>query len=349
MTRLPLDGHAISWLEQFLSDNDVLATNGTNDKMPYRVRDYFHPEISVHAYIDRNIFSHAISLQRIANSGTVGQEQRIAAACACFLNLIDAQVEPNIAIYELSSRSDRAHVNEEYRRYRVAINVHPVSYYRIAIGAADCIPEHDITEIEDRLSNEDLPDVMFERGLRHWKSIYLCLLKVACLLKGKNSSFSTAKAYINWMVHEFVMNGVELPYVLVGLSSRSPGILRGFRSDNPDTLSDALRRASWDLMYLRFLQKKSEVTDSTKINLLCTRDAPLRNYAQKVVFGRDGVGIDEVLRPFWGDHSTELAALVHDNERVTQEAGREAVIEARLRAAGEQIRVCENELGLNEL
>jgi hypothetical protein len=205
-----------------------------------------------------------------------------------FAQCTNAQVEPNLALYEVAQTRGPAAAEQDHERFRIADNLPTRGWTELALGRLEQMSESYVQQavVPGRVE----PDVDFAMPLRRWRRNYILALKLAVLeLEGGNAE-ERMLSLISWMHRDFLLGG---PAILLAAHYLAPnsnrgGLISGLRSQTRPRAIEGLKNVAWDLTYLSELLRREEEQDvNDEVAVFATLDVGLRRIASSLVLPTD--------------------------------------------------------------
>ena len=348
-------------VEQVRNADPLVASPSTVDD-PYNLRKYivatFGETASLWALLDNNILTRACALaegQSAVRPDPNDSSYRIVAAIMCFFILGGFDLEPSIAIYEKSARSDHQTALDALGSFRIADHVHPQAYSDLALGRTDSLPPA-VIERARELSSTPRPQQIetdFTRTIKPWQVQYLALLNAALLQATHRDPQTAALAFLAWMENESFSSITSSLFVLAFLSPKPPAkMIKGLSKPDPDKALAGIRNAAWDLTYVSAWGRRARRAAPRELSFLCSNDKIVKTLARPIFVTNDQDADEELtlfLLKYWPKNkATKLLAAINDHQtRITSDTGeRLNIVEARYKEMGAAIERTQNALRL---
>lgn len=133
----PLPPRDVAALEDLLRESNCLVPSFV-DADAYSVetyiREYAWKQTETTFLFDRNLYSQVVAL---AKGNQTTKTSRFAAAIMAFASCANAQIEPNLALYEGSASGARRAWKRDLEIFHRADNIHPANWAALALGHAE--------------------------------------------------------------------------------------------------------------------------------------------------------------------------------------------------------------------
>lgn len=341
IVRIPLDAQDITAIERLLATAGVFVTTALTITNPYDLREYLAMTAqgnSIRALLDRNLTSRAIRLARgtiIDHDRHDAPAARVAAACMAFLISADIMIEPNISLYE-TAEQPAAWAHNDLLWFRRANHVRPQAYADFALGRTDRLPDDVREEAIRHVLQCPEPALAFSKRLRHWRSHYCCLLKIALLQReGRLSQPGKLRALLDWSVHEGFFNGTAIAFAVMYFG-RHPhaNMIKHSNTKDFQRCQKGIKNAAWDLTYLSHWVRRSR-QEVAHAWMFCTNDRALAYLGQHLVTDEGDEHhhrLAVVLRHHWPDcHADLVSHYQHCCTEAETMPDRAGVVNERLR------------------
>jgi len=346
----PMDPDRMIEVQDLLRKNEVFLTNGSNAEDPYVIMDYLSSHVKVTAHIDRNILSNVLAIaggRRLPDEAGAKEVFQVSAACWAFLSSLEATFDPSISLHETGFNQSGEAALKEYESFRSALKVYPDLFAKIATGELTSINVELATEIEELPSG--LTANNLESKIKHWKSSYVALLKVAHLLRGEGQPESKVLSLANWMVDESIFNAFAMILGILGFSNNPPkGVVSGLKTTNRDKLKKTLKNISWDLTHIRHWSNACSGAPGDEIVLFCSLDKGLKTLASSALrFTGEELRIGDIrdlFSTYWPKSGEGLANKILEIEARLNSPNRGKVAEERMRGFDLAIKQMESSL-----
>jgi hypothetical protein len=348
-------------VELVRSLDPIVASPSTIDDR-YNLREYIvattGETASLWALLDNNILTRACALaegQSAVRPDPNDRSYRIVAAIMCFFILGGFDLEPSVAIYEKSARSDHQKALDALELFRIADHVHPQAYSDLALGRTNCLPPDEIDRAREFASAVRPQQVEsdFTRTIKPWQVQYLALLNAAILQANHSDPLTSALAFLEWMENESFFSITGSLFSLAFLSPNRPArMIKDVSKPDPDKVLTGVRNAAWDLTYVSAWGRRARRAAPRELSFLCSNDKIVKTMA-KPIFVTNEQDTDEeltqFLRKYWPKDAAAklLAAMNIHQTRITSDTGeRRKLVEARYNEMGAAIERAENALRL---
>lgn len=258
---------------------------------PYESQNYLNEldlyNNHVKLLLDRNIFSYLI---KIAESGKCENEiEEVALKVLIFAQCSEILIEPNLALYEYASSTNRENVKKELEVFRRLDNTNPQHLVEIAYREKVNLSLAEIDGYE-----KNLPD--FSKQLNSWRFNYTHLLKIAELSRLKMAGDAKFLKYIEWVEENFIFSAPATTLALIIFSDIKKGSIKNINSADKSAVLKSIKNSAWDLTYLTEFSKaiKDSSNDPT---VFCSFDKLLLNIA-KYLFVASGDDVSHLKKTF---------------------------------------------------
>jgi hypothetical protein len=256
---------------------------------------------------DRNVVTR---MARIAEQGIRAEpdkQQYLAANLMALAQIVDWQIDPSIAFYELAHRKGNEIANLELSWFRTADEARPFAWINVALQKSRSLGD---------LCPAEGESVDLERPLTRWQYDYAACLKLAELeLSPSFSPSEKVASLLHWMDCDFYFGGSAAMFAICyfGPSSRRSGMLKNLRSSDRRRAIAGAKNAAWDIRYLGEFSSKARLSNfPEKQYVLATGDKSLAQVAQSLfVRGESGNVVDEFANMFcqwWPEYNAQEIA-----------------------------------------
>jgi hypothetical protein len=247
---------------------------------PYLIETYVTQFATHHTdvkfIIDRNMYSHVLALARGA---VVTEKTQVAAAVMAFASCVNAQVEPNLAIYEGSASGATGGWRRNLGLFYRAEEIHPGNWALLALG---CSPR-----FERPLPSRRIPMNLSRRfnpqsRIKSYEFVYPITLKLALIFAEAGNPDSKMSAFIEWMYKHWQFSAPATILASQVLSrDPPPRVFKSIGSTDRKMALAGVRNAAWDLVYLTEWYKAIKAqSQANTLNVLCSRDSLLLRLAE---------------------------------------------------------------------
>lgn len=273
------------------------------------ILDHFSSGIETYILPDRNLVTRMAAIAKSGVRANDNGPQLLAANLMALAQILDWQIDPSIAFYELAHSTDNGIAAKELSWFRVADEAQPRAWIDIALGRASALNHANPSE------NEDLD---LAKPLDRWKNNYAICLKMAELELSSLSSLERIEGLLNWMNSDFHFGGPAALFAIFyyGPRSNRSGMLKNLRSQCRERAIAGIKNAAWDISYLgEFTSKVRFSKFPEQQYLLATADKSLAEVAKILLPRLDGCDpVDEFGEAFarwWPKNQAfQIAALL---------------------------------------
>lgn len=260
--------------------------------------------------MDNNIFTRVVNLAK-GNKipSTEAKDYRFCCAVMCFFILGKFNIEPNIALYERTSKNSHSQAIEDLYYFRVADHIHPMGYARLALGLTNEFSNEEIQSAKKIIDGNfrDTEESNYGKLLDDWKLIYLHLLKVTTLSKNTLEDTENARLFLEWITHDCSTSPGSIIFALLFFSpkrSSLPTMIKKINTGNADTLIKGVKNAAWDLTYITKYRKLSKNQSEQTIWFFCSNDNLLKIIARSLYLKEDQkieTAVQSLINDYWGN------------------------------------------------
>jgi hypothetical protein len=168
----------------------------------YCLERYMRPEgLNHNVLMDNNIFTRVVDLakgNKIPSDQTEAYQLCCAVMCSFILGRFN--IEPNIALYERTSKNSHSQAIEDLYYFKVAHHLDPMGYARLALGLTNEFSNeetHAAKKIIEGNNFRDTEESNYGKLLNDWKLKYLHLLKVTALSKSAHEDTENVRVFWN--------------------------------------------------------------------------------------------------------------------------------------------------------
>jgi len=341
---------------------DPFVASPSTIEDPYNLREYIVATTggtaSLWALLDNNILTRACALaegQSAIRSDPNDRSYRIVAAIMCFFILGGFDLEPSVAIYEKSARSDHQKALDALKAFRIADHIHPQSYSDVALGRSDLVPACEIERARtfaDAIRTSQ-GETDFTRTIQPWQVQYLALLNAKLLQTTHTNPLTCALSFLDWVENESFSSITGSLFALAFLSPNRPTrMIKDVSKPDSEKVLAGVRNAAWDLTYVSAWGRKARRATPRELSFLCSNDKIVKAMARPI-FVTDGQDADEelslFLQKYWPKDAAAklLAAMNNHQTRITSNTDqRRKLVEARYREMSAAIERAESALRL---
>ena len=225
---------------------------------------------------DRNLYSQVVSL---AKGSLVTANTRCAAAVMAFASCANAQIEPNLALYEGSASGARRAWKRDLEVFHKADEIHPVNWASLALGYAE---RFDRRIPGKRLRSAAAKELNPAVKLRFYGFVYPIALKMALISMAGGRSDKKMLELLDWVYHYWHFSAAALFLAIQALSHDPPrDIFKNIRSKDRKKALGGVENAAWDLVYITAWFERIKTQAATnELTVLCSRDKVLLKVAE---------------------------------------------------------------------
>ncbi len=260
--------------------------------------------------IDNNIFTRVVNLakgNKIPSTET--KDYQFCCAVMCFFILGNFNIEPNISLYERTSKNSHSQAIEDLYYFRVADHIHPMGYARLALGLTYEFSNEEIQSAKKIIDGNfrDTEESNYGKLLDDWKLKYLHLLKVTALSKNSLEDTENARIFLEWITHDCSTSPGSIFFALLFFSpkrSSLPTMIKKINTGNADTLIKGVKNAAWDLTYITKYRKLSKNHSEQTIWFFCSNDNLLKIIARSLYLKEDQkieTAVQSLINNYWGN------------------------------------------------
>ncbi|TDP75419.1 hypothetical protein DFR33_104286 [Bradymonas sediminis] len=319
------DLEQLETIERFLKENDPFVHAAFSlDTSKYQLRDYLqyshNPGPPIYAVLDRNIISRVVKVGSGGSLDVENNTDRLTMAVMAFLCAANIEVEPNIALYEVTATQENNNVRSELAAVRIANELHPTTYAEIAFGESKHASRFELRKARKKIKYMSLNSAKFERFLPHWEMHHLALTKIAVLARQNKNPEECLRELFRWSLEDAFFDGiaVSLGVVLLGSKGGRSLVMRAVRSSDPDKRIAVVANATWDLTYASYWVKRTKQFNGPC--LFVTADKRLRALCRLAIGNHSH---QELFRDYWpAPHAKELLRAYNDVEAIARDMPR---------------------------
>jgi hypothetical protein len=239
---------------------------------------YARRRIETTLLFDRNLYSQALALAK----GTRATEtSRFAAAVMAFASCANAQIEPNLALYEGSASGARRAWKRDLEVFHRSDDIHPGNWAALALGYAE--------RFDRRIPGKRLrsgPAKSFDptAKLRFYGFVYPIVLKMATISRVGGQSDKKIIELLDWMYYRWHFSAPATVLAIQALSHNPPkDIFKNIGSTDRKKALVGVRNAAWDLVYITaWYEKIKTQAQKHELTVLCSRDRVLLTAAERL-------------------------------------------------------------------
>lgn len=266
--------------------------------------------LNLNVLMDNNIFTRVVNLAK-GNKipSTEAKDYRFCCAVMCFFILGNFNIEPNIALYEKTSKNSHSQAIEDLYHFRVADHIHPMGYARLALGLTDEFSNEEIQSAKKIIdgNSRDTKESNYGKLLDDWKLKYLHLLKVTALSKNTFEDTENVRVFLEWITHDCYTSPGSIIFALLFFSPKRrslPAMIKKINTGNADTLIKGVKNAAWDLTYITKYRKLSKNQLDHTIWFFCSNDNLLKIIARSLYLKEDQkieTAVQSLIKDYWGN------------------------------------------------
>jgi hypothetical protein len=288
----PLPPEDIAALQDVLRESNCFVPSFVGAD-PYSVETYIvqyaQHRTETTFMFDRNLYSQVVAL---AKGNRAMEKARCAAAIMAFASCANAQIEPNLAIYEGSASSARQTWKRDLGVFHRADDIHPANWAALALGYAE---RFDRPIPGKRLRSD--ADKKFDptAKLRFYGFVYPIALKMATISIAGGRPEKKMIELLDWMFHCWHFSASATLLATQALShDPAKGIFKNIGSEDRKKALAGVRNAAWDLVYITaWYDRIKTQAKAAKLTVLCSRDRVLLKVAELM---RSAI-LDETISP----------------------------------------------------
>lgn len=225
-------------------------------------------------YLDLNIYQYILSSVKKTNKNNL---HRDAISLVVFAQLITADFEPNLAIYEKLNYSKQCpdELIDDYILFRQIDNGHMDNLAKFALGEADeiCLQKtHSVNkdELKQKLTK-------FDR-LKHWDTYYLFSLKISEIyFYNKGSNEEKINRFLQWCIDNFLISLISISFTINLMGKKPlPKLMKYNPKQNKEEKKRALVNMTWDLFFLGSFFERWKEKEKNKEFLYASNDKSLK-------------------------------------------------------------------------
>ncbi|MGZ8152812.1 MAG: hypothetical protein ACXW0Q_08735 [Methylovulum sp.] len=304
---LEIDQDYFERIKKIVRDNHPLITTTIIEDI-YCLERYIirNKSTKLKGLLDNNIFTRVVYL---AKGNKIEEKNinsyRFCCAVMCFFKLGAFTIEPDLALYERTSKNSHSNAIEDLYHFRIADNIHPMGYARLALGLANRFSDEEIENAKSGIDGNfrDTEESNYGKLLDDWKLKYLHLLKITELSKYKLKETERVKKFFEWIVNDCSTSPGSIVFALMFLSPKRPGGIKNINSRDFNKLKNGIKNAAWDLTYITGLRKLSKHQSEATIWFFCSHDELLQKIARNLHL-KEGQEVEtamqNLINEFWG-------------------------------------------------
>ena len=239
---------------------------------------------------DRNLYSQVVAL---AKGSRVTANTRCAAALMAFASCANAQIEPNLALYEGSASGAHRAWKRDLQIFHKSDEIHPGNWVLLALGYAE---RFDRRIPAKRLRTEAAKTFDPAMKLPFYGFVYPIALKMALISMAGGRSDEKMLKLLDWVYSCWHFSAPAVLLATQALSHNPPkDIFKNIRSADRRKALRGVENAAWDLVYVTAWFERIKVqAKANELTVLCSRDKVLLKVAALL---REAV-LGEVESPF---------------------------------------------------
>lgn len=225
-------------------------------------------------YLDLNIYQYILSA---AKKPIKNNLHRDAIALVVFAQLIRADFEPNLAIYEKLNYSKQCpnELVDDYALFQQIDSSHMDDLAKFALGYTDEIHLQKTRYVDKGKLKQSL--TKYNR-LKHWDTYYLFSLKISELYfynKGENEE--KIQSFLQWCIDDFLASMVAIAFTINLMGKRPlPKLMKYNPKQNKKQKKRALINMTWDFFFLDCFFKNWKEKEKNKEFLYASNDKNLK-------------------------------------------------------------------------
>lgn len=238
---------------------------------------------------DRNLYSQVIALSK---GKPATEKARLAAATMAFASCANAQIEPNLALYEGSASGARQAWKRDLEVFHRADDIHPVNWAALALGYAERFDR----QIPGRRLRSDIAKNFDPTAkLRFYGFVYPIALKMATINMAGGRSDKKMIELLDWMYYCWHFSAPATLLASQALSHDPPNVFKNIGSTDRKRALAGVKNAAWDLVYITAWHDRiKNQTEVNQLTVLCSGDRVLLKVAELL---RHSV-LDNTISPF---------------------------------------------------
>jgi hypothetical protein len=233
-------------------------------------------QIETTLLFDRNLYSQAVAL---AKGARATETSRFAAAVMAFASCANAQIEPNLALYEGSASGGRRAWKRDLEIFHRADEIHPANWAALALGYAERFDRRiPGKRLQPQLAKSFDPTAK----LRFYGFVYPIALKMAAINRMGGPSDKKILEMLHWMYYRWQFSAPATVLAMQALSHNPPkDVFKNIGSTDRKKALAGVRNAAWDLVYITAWYEKIKAQGQEhKLTVLCSRDRVLLTAAE---------------------------------------------------------------------
>jgi hypothetical protein len=251
---------------------------------------YARGRIETTLLFDRNLYSQVVAL---AKGSRATEKSRFAAAVMAFASCANAQIEPNLALYEGSASGARRAWKRDLAVFHRADEIHPKNWAALALGHSE---RFDRRIPGKRLRSERAKSFDPTAKLRFYGFVYPIVLKMATISRVGGQSDKKMIELLDWMYYRWHFSAPATVLAIQALSHNPPkDVFKNIGSTDRKKALAGVRNAAWDLVYITaWYERIKTQAQEHELTVLCSRDRVLLTAAELL---RSAV-FDGIMPPF---------------------------------------------------
>jgi len=225
-------------------------------------------------YLDLNIYQYILSSIKKTNKNNL---HRDAISLVIFAQLIKADFEPNLAIYEKLNYSKQCpdELIDDYTLFQQIDNAHMDDLAKFALGDTDEIYLQKTLSVNKGELKQRL--TKFDR-LKHWDSYYLFSLKISELyFYNKGSNEEKINHFLQWCIDDFLTSLIATSFTINLMGKKPlPKLMKYDPKQNKEKKKRALINMTWDLFFLGSFFQSWKGKEKNKEFLYASNDKSLK-------------------------------------------------------------------------
>lgn len=196
-----------------------------------------------------------------------------------FASCANAQIEPNLALYEGSASGAKKPWKRDLQIFHRADNIHPANWAALALGHAE---QFDRRIPGKRLESDAAKRFNPSGKLRFYGFVYPIALKMATICISGGRPDKKMVELLDWMYYRWQLSAPATLLATRALSQDPPrNIFKNIGSKDRETALAGVQNAAWDLVYVTawFDRIKSQ-DQASQLTVLCSRDRVLLKVAE---------------------------------------------------------------------
>jgi hypothetical protein len=289
----PLPPGDVAALENLLRESNCLIPSFV-DADAYSVEtyivEYAWKQTETTFLFDRNLYSQVVAL---AKGDRATDKARCAAAIMAFASCANAQIEPNLALYEGSASGARLAWKRDLEIFHRADNIHPANWAALALGYAEGF---DRRIPGKRLRSERAKSFDPTMKLRFYGRVYPTVLKMAIISRLGGRPDKKIIELLDWMYHSWYFNAPATLLATQALSHDPPkDVFKNIGSTDRKRALAGVKNAAWDLVYIiAWYEKIKTQKKANHLTVLCSNDRVFLKVAELL----RSATFDETVHPF---------------------------------------------------